>query len=121
MTEKQYKNDIIKKMKSIGSYNDAFLHVVNILAKSLKDFEDAQEQFEESGRELVIEYTNKNGSTNTVKNPVYLSIEKLRNDILVYSRELGLTPAGLKRINDLAMGAPKRSKLEEVLLELSKS
>jgi hypothetical protein len=50
-----------------------------------------------------------------VKNPLYLALEKLRDDTIAYSRELGLTPAGLKRINQDGNKPEKKSKLEQIL------
>ena len=34
-----------------------------------------------------------------MKNPLYLAIEGMQASILQYSRELGLTPAGLKKLS----------------------
>ena len=64
----------------------------------------------------MIKHTNKSGATNIVKNPYYLVIEGLRQNILSYSRELGLTPAGLKKINDKELiKNHKVSKLDKAL------
>lgn len=60
----------------------------------------AKEKFEESGGETVVEYTNKNGSINTVKNPALVVVMEFDAQALAYWRDLGLTPAGLKRINE---------------------
>lgn len=116
-TEK-YKKDIVKKMKEVGTYNVSFIYTINVLAKVLMDYEITTEQFANTGGHIVIKHTNKNGSTNIVKNPLYLALEKLRDDIITYSRELGLTPAGLKRINQEGNKPEKKSKLEQILSDL---
>lgn len=113
-TEK-YKEDIVVKMQEVGTYNVSFIYAINVLAKVLMDYETTTEQFAATGGHIVIKHTNKNGSTNIVKNPLYLASEKLRDDIIIYSRELGLTPAGLKRINQEGAKPEKKSKLEQVL------
>jgi len=116
--EKRYKRQIVRKMKSIGTYNASFMYTINVLAKVLADYEATTERFERTGGHMVIKHTNKSGATNIVKNPLYQAIEKLRDDIITYSRELGLTPAGLKRINKDGAPPDKQSPLERVLIEL---
>ena len=114
----KYKKEIVKKMKAVGTYNISFIYTINVLAKVLVDYETTIDQFERTGGHIVIKHTNKNGSTNIVKNPLYLVLEKLRDDIMTYSRELGLTPAGLKRINQDGNKPEKKSNLEMILSEL---
>lgn len=116
--EKRYKQQIIRKMKDVGTYSTSFVYTINVLAKVLADYEATTERFERTGGHMVIKHTNKSGATNIVKNPLYQAIEKLRDDIITYSRELGLTPAGLKRINKDGGQPEKQSPLERVLLEL---
>lgn len=122
--EKLLENDITKTivdcMKAIGTYDNAFVLSIGILDGLLSDYYDARSQWEAEGRLLVIEYTNKNGQTNTVKNPLYQSMEKLRMDILTYLRELGITPSGLKKLKQDSFGdETKVSKVEEMLISLS--
>lgn len=107
-------------MRDVGTYNISFIYTINVLAKVLVDYETTIETFEKTGGNIVIKHTNKNGSTNLVKNPLYLALEKLRDDIITYSRELGLTPAGLKRINEKGNQVEKKSTLASVLSELDK-
>ena len=106
-------------MKSIGTYQKEFLKVIENLAQVYEDMDTAREQFAESGGKVVIEYTNKNGSTNLIKNPYFVAIEGLQNSILMYNRELGLTPAGYKKIQGNAATAEEKKKgLGELLAEL---
>lgn len=109
-----YKKDIVKKMRKIKSYNKSFDHVIDVYARLLVEYDRTLEQFAKSGESYIIKHTNKNGSTNIVKNPIYLIIEKQRTDILGYARELGLTPSGLKKLND-ELSEKKESKLEKAL------
>lgn len=115
MTERKFKNDIVRKMKAVGTHHESHEYVINLLARCLMDYHSLTKAWEEDGEEITIEQTNVRGKVNKVKNPMYLSIEKLRDDILAYSRELGLTPAGLKRINEQGVKKQKKSKLEDVL------
>jgi phage terminase small subunit len=114
-----YKKQIVSKMKNVGTYNVSFSYVIDTLATLMADYEKTLVQFKDTGNNIIVKHTNKNGSTNVVKNPLYLALEKMRDDIILYSRELGLTPAGLKRINQEGNQPPaKASKLEEAMAAL---
>ena len=63
-------------------------------------------------------YTNKAGATNIRRTALSLEIEKMRAELLVMENELGLTPQGLRRINDEMKNKAKKSKLAEVLEKL---
>lgn len=118
---KKFEKDIITKMKAVNTYHKSFDHAIKVLAKTLFDYDETMRFYQENGSNMLVEHTNKNGSTNIVKSPVYLAIEKLRDDILAYSKELGLTPAGLTRLNDeLNKTNNPKSKLANALAELDK-
>ena len=117
--EMRYKKQIINKMKQVGTYNTSFMYTINTLAKVLADYEKTTNLYERTGGQIIVKHTNKSGATNIVKNPLYQAIEKQRDDIIAYSRELGLTPAGLKRIQDKDNTSKKESRLDRVLHELT--
>lgn len=120
MTQDEYKADIIKKMRALGVYKKEFAHTITGLARALADQEKAIAKFDETGGKLTVAYTNKAGATNFVKNPFYLAIESLRADVLAYCRELGLTPAALKRIKEDGLKEKGKSPLAAALQELAK-
>lgn len=99
MKASTYRKRIIANMKSVGTYRSEFDKAIGEMANICEDMDAARERFREEGSEIIISYTNKNGSTNFVKNPLYLAIEGMQASILQYSRELGLTPAGLKKLS----------------------
>ena len=68
---------------------------------------------------MVAELVNKTGATYTAKDPHYAVVDQLRKDILAQRAQLGLTPKSLKAMKaKLAdVGAPKRSRLDELLEE----
>lgn len=116
--EANYKRQIIYRMKKVGTYNHSFMYTINVLAKVLADYTQTLAQFQRTGGQTVIRHTNKSGATNIVKNPLYLSIEKQQDDIVRYSRELGLTPSGLKKIKQEGNAQKQPSKLEKMLSKL---
>lgn len=58
------------------------------------------EQFYTIGKgNAVVNHTNKGGATNLAKNPFLVMVNDLDTKALAYWRDLGLTPAGLKKLN----------------------
>ena len=82
-------------------------------------YDNLMEEFYKNGCQITEEYTNKSGATNIRKTALYLSIESLRKDIVNHENILGLTPAGLKKINDeMKQGKKGQTKLEIALMSL---
>lgn len=100
MTKQRWKNKIKKACVAAGTYQPYFDNVIMTLAGILETRDKAQEMFDEGGGSPVIEYTNKGGATNTVKNPALVVIMDCDSQALAYWRDLGLTPLGLKRLGD---------------------
>ena len=71
-----------------------------------------------TGAQPVLEYTNKAGATNLSKNPLLVLWDELNKSALSFWRDLGLTPAGLRKIDETAMKQQKRNALAEVLSSL---
>ena len=78
----------------------------------------ALDAFQKTGGNVIVKHTNKNGSANLEQNPALRLVNDLNRDALAYWRDLGLTPAGLKKINEKSMEKPKRSALAEAMRAL---
>ena len=102
-TLRMIRNDLVKKLSELDLYKVQFDHAIDTLTHIIFDYEKSWEEFESSGEEMMIPYTNKAGATNISKNPKYAAVESLRRDMLDYLRELGLTPSALKRIREESM------------------
>lgn len=105
--------------KAAGTYRPYFDSVIATLAGILEKRDAAQKAFDASGGDMVVEHTNKNGSTYLEQNPVLRLINELNRDALAYWRDLGLTPAGLKKIDETALKKKKESALAAALRELA--
>lgn len=103
MTKQRWKTRIKKATKAAGTYQPFFDSVIDTLAGILQMRDDAAEQYQEAGGTPTVEHTNKSGATNIVKNPALQVVMDCNTQALAYWRDLGLTPAGLKRINDEAL------------------
>lgn len=98
MKYKTYKDKIIAQCINKGTYNENDRWIIEALARILAERDSVFEQYEDEGSHPMIEYTNKNGSTNLVKNPLLSLWVDLNSEALSYWKELGLTPASFGKI-----------------------
>ncbi len=118
MKKATWKNRITEACRAAGTYRDFFLPVIDTLAGILEKRDEAQAMFAKSGGNILVKHTNKGGATNIEQNPALRLINDLNRDALAYWRDLGLTPAGLKKIDEEAMKPKKQNSLEKVLMDL---
>ncbi|WP_335871955.1 P27 family phage terminase small subunit [Bacillus sp. 2205SS5-2] len=110
-----------KDMQSLGTYRPQFDSAIRVYSEMRFQYDVLMQQFYADGCKISEEYTNKAGAKNIRKTAMYLSLETLRKDIVNHENLLGLTPAGLKRINDeMAKKKKKMSKLDLALSSLDK-
>lgn len=108
-----------KNMESIGIYRHEFDPTIRTYAEMRQQYDALMIKFYDSGCEVTEEYTNKSGYTNIRKTALYLALETLRKDIVNYENILGLTPIGIKKINNSSK--PGRvSKLGKALSEIAR-
>lgn len=96
MTKKKWVNSIVKACKSAGTYKPFFDATIETLAAIMERRDQAQATFDEMGGKTVI----MRGDGRIVKNPAYIVLAECDRDALSYWRDLGLTPAGLRKINE---------------------
>ena len=113
-------NIIKNNCQMAGTYRPWFDCVIDTLAGILERRDEAEDLFILNGSQVVVEHTNKGGATNLEQNPLLRLINDLNRDALAYWRDLGLTPAGLKRVNEQALKQIKRSALGEALVGLGR-
>lgn len=119
MNKRYWKTRIKKACIEVGTYQKPFDAVIETLAGILEQRDQALEEFE-TERELIVNHVTKTGAVNREQNPIVRLLNDYNRDALAYWRDLGLTPAGLKRINDAAAkAAPKQTALEKALVKLS--
>lgn len=118
MNKAEWRRHIIKSCKAAETYQPFFDSAIDTLAGILEMRDDAQEKFEASGGNTVITHTNKGGATNLVKNPMLVVVTELNAQALAFWRDLGLTPSGLRKINENALKTKKRSALADALKDL---
>ena len=118
MTKKKWAEQIKERCKSVGSYKPEFDMVINELAELLEEKDRIGHRYKKEGSESLVEHTNKAGATNLIVNPLLKQILELKKLSLPYLRDLGLTSAGLKKLNEDALKGKKKSALGEALKNL---
>lgn len=109
------KKKTVKSMESIGVYRPEYDPSIVAYATLRWQYETLQKEFIDGGCEYTEEYTNKNGSKGERKTIRYQVMESMRKDLLSYENTLGLTPLGVKKIKQKAVGTKKTTMLEELL------
>ena len=117
MERKEWAENIKKACENIGTYKKEFDPVIDTLADILETRDKALEQFRKSGGNPIVSHTNKGGATNLAKNPLLVIAMDLNTQALAYWRDLGLTPAGLKKLNG-EITVKKDASLSDVLKDL---
>lgn len=115
MSKAEWEKRIRQSTEDAGTYRPFFDSVIETLADILAKRDEAQEQYEKSGGKPIVKHTNKSGATNLEQNPALRLINDYNRDALAYWRDLGLTPAGLRKINDKALVKKQKSNLAEAL------
>lgn len=115
MTLRQRFNEIRAACQGLGTYREEFDPAIWALAKVEEERDSAWEEFESEGGIRIVTTVNKAGAEYRQQNPSYTVWLNLVAESRSQRRELGLTPAGLKKLREDAMKAPKKSALGDLL------
>ena len=103
-TEKGFRVKIREACRNVGSYREDFEPVISRLAELYVRANLAKDQWRAEGSEFYITQTNKGGNEYYIKHPLLTEIDNTERNILQLEKELGLTPAAIRRINEAALG-----------------
>lgn len=118
MERSEWKVVIKSACEEAGTYRECFDSVIDTLSCILETRDTTQKEYD-ANKVATVEHTNnRGGGVNMVKNPALALLLELNSQALSYWRELGLTPSGLKKINDSALKGKKKSSLAETLASL---
>ena len=116
---KKEKNKIRKKTKAdmvaLGTYRAEFDAAIDRYVEMRIQFDILNERWYSEGCLFTEEYTNKAGATNERKTALYLTIEKLRDELTKTESLFGLNPKGLKEIKKKGLEQKKTSALDRLL------
>ena len=103
MKKEAWKKRIKKACMEAGTYREYFDQVITSLAEILETRDQVRQYYKDSGGEPIVTMTNKGGHTNMVKNPCLVIYDDMNQTAMQYWKELGLTPKGLKAIDEKSM------------------
>lgn len=110
MKKAEWKDKICDACLKAGTYRPFFDDVIDTLASILEYRDDAVEMYDIEGEGPVVSHTNNGGSSNKTKSPYLVLVMDLNTQALAYWRDLGLTPSGLKKINENQMKAEEKKR-----------
>ena len=114
----RYKRLIKERMTALKIYKPQYAALIDRTARLYVKLDELENEYDKAGRERFVEYTNKAGATNLIPSPYLKAIEDVYAELLAHERELGLTPAALRKIGE-ASAPPQKSKLELAFERLS--
>lgn len=118
---KKIENDTKKAMQNVGVWKDEFRTNVARYASVLWEYQLLRTRWIESGCPMVGERRQANGIETESVDPTYKQMQKLRAELQSIETQLGLNPAGLKKIKDSELKKQKEaSRFELGLSELQK-
>ena len=119
MKKEAWKKRIRKACVDAGTYRPYFDSVIVSLAEILETRDQVRKYYQDSGAQPIVMRKNKGGHKNMEKNPILVIYEDMNKTAMAYWRELGLTPKGLKAIDEKAMKAnQKKASLGDALREM---
>lgn len=117
MNRENWRRIITESCEKVGTNEPQYEPVMDTLAGILEKRDLAEAEFEASGGEcMIVKINTRSGEPNQAKNPALSLYMDLNTQALAYWRDLGLTPAGLKKINADALNAKATSDGFEALL-----
>ena len=119
MDKEKWTAEIVKACQGVGTYRPQYDHVIDTLAQIMENRDKVHEQYILTGAHPTIIHTNKAKEQNIVKNPMLVMELDLNAQALAYWRDLGLTPAGLRKLNAQVVEQENTGGLEKLLAGLT--
>ena len=117
MNRENWRRIITESCEKVGTNEPQYEPVMDTLAGILEKRDLTEAEFEASGGEcMIVKINTRSGEPNQAKNPALSLYMDLNTQALSYWRDLGLTPAGPKKINADALNAKATSDGFEALL-----
>ena len=118
MEAKKWVAKIKKACKDAGTYRQFFDEPIKTLGGILEQRDATLEQYIEEGSKPIIWKEMTNGAMVQVASPHLVLIDTLNKTALTYWRDLGLTPKGLKALDENALKEKKQDAFVSALNDL---
>lgn len=98
MTKEEWKTVIEEQIKYDHDYIPSFQTTINILCELLSERDSVYQMYIDSGASPVVNFTSDRGAVNLKPNPLLRQWQDMTVTALSYLRDLGLTAAGLRKL-----------------------
>ena len=98
MTKDEWKIEIENQIKFDHDYIPSFKTTIQILCEMLEERDRVYQQYIDTGAAPVVNFTSDRGAVNLKQNPLLRQWQEINTACLAYLRELGLTAAGLRKL-----------------------
>ena len=98
MNKKEWKTILESQIKYDHDYLPSFQTSIMILSEILEERDNVHDEYIKTGAKPIIEFTSDRGAVNPKPNPLLKQWQELNTSALSYLRELGLTAAGLRKL-----------------------
>lgn len=116
MRASQWEKKLKEQIKFDSEYIPSFETTIKILSEILEERDRVYELYQKDGSHPIINYKSDRGSENPKQNPLLRQWQELNASALAYLRDLGLTAAGLRKLQgQIPKNESRASKLEDFM------
>ena len=98
MNKSEWKKVIEDQIKIDHDYIPSFQTTITILSEMLEERDRVYDLYVASGAQPVVNFTSDRGAVNLKPNPLWKQWQESNVNVLSYLRDLGLTAAGLRKL-----------------------
>lgn len=119
MNKTEWKKVIEAQIKFDKEYIPSFQTTITILSEMLEERDRVYQAYLDSGANPVVNFTSDRGATNLKQNPLLRQWQELNTAALAYLRDLGITPAGLRKLQgQFEKKGPNHRTMAEIMAEI---
>ena len=119
MNKASWKKIIKANCESVGTYQPHFDSIIDTLSQILESRDKVHKQWIEEGGSATVIHVNKAGDANSAKNPLLCLEMDLNSQALAYWRDLGLSPAGLRKLKADVIIKDEKNGFEKLLASIA--
>ena len=109
MTAAEWREKLTEQLNFDREYIPSFQTTIQILSEILEERDRVYTCYVQNGAEPVTEFTSDRGAVNMKPNPLLKQWQDLNTSALSYLRDLGLTAAGLRKLQGQLQKEEKKS------------
>lgn len=117
MNKSDWKKVIEDQIKIDNDYIPSFQTTITILSEMLEERDRVYSMYIESGAQPVVNFTSDRGAINLKQNPLLRQWQEINVTALSYLRDLGLTAAGLRKLQGQFEGKKSGTRTAESIMQ----